>query len=330
MDLWRSVTVAVPVNPRGHNNYAFNLALAGHQQEALNEYDKAVTLAPAMALFHSNYGLTLAKVGQYQKALEQLRLAVQIDPSTSKYVENLGFALFLKGSVDNAAICFETALQMDPKSDLAYGGLACVTQAKHESAKALVNLQRAITLNPYNAGYHFQQSQILLDLGRTEEARAAFHAAFRLEPNAEKVSDLAWTMHLRGQDGLAVWALRKALASKPGDDKTEIRLAWILATSQDTTLRNGPEAVRLASEVLRAMQPIRSPELLDVLAVAQAGAGQYPAAQATLQEAIAKAADHPQDYRTMLQAQLAAFQQGQPWLDRPATSNLASKKPNGA
>lgn len=330
MDLWGSVAAAAPDNPRGHNNYAFHLALAGYLPRALQEYRKAIALAPGMAMFHSNYGLALTRAGQYEQGLKQLRMAVELDPTTSKYVDNLGFTLLLKGSIASAATCFETARQMNPKDDLALAGLASILQMKHQGAKALVDLQQAIALNPYYPGYRWQTSQILLDLSRTAEAQAAFQETIRLEPNALKVSDYAWTMHLRGQDGEALRALRQALATKPGDTKTEIRLAWILATSPDTTLRNGPEAIRLASDVLRAMQPIRSPELLDVLAVAQAEAGQYPAAQATLQEALAKAADHPLDYRTMLQTQLAAFQQGQPWLDRPAASGMASRKPAGA
>jgi tetratricopeptide (TPR) repeat protein len=216
---------------------------------------------------------------------------------------------------------------VNPGDDLALSGLASVMQAKGKIAKALDFIKQAIILNPYKAGYRFQQSQILLSAGRNEEALIAFWAAARLEPNAQKLSDFAWTMHLESQDGAAVQGLRQALASKPGDAKTEIRLAWILATSPDATLRNGPEAVRLASEALRAMRPIRSPELLDVLAVAQAAAGQYMAAQTTLKEAITNAADHPPAYQAMLQAQLTALKQSQPWRDRPAASNTASQNP---
>jgi tetratricopeptide (TPR) repeat protein len=303
--------------------------MAGYLPQALKEYEKAIALAPGMAMFHSNYGITLAKLGYYQKGLEQLRMAVQLDPTSTKYINNLGLVLFMKGSIDNASICFKTALGMDPRDDQAYGGLASVLQVKHEEAKALTTIAKAIALDPYNPAYRWQKCQILLDLGRTREAKAAFRDAVHLDPSADRISGLAWTMHLRDQDDVAIWALWQALKTRPGDATIEVRLAWILATTQDASLRNAPEAMRLATNVMRS-QGLRSPELLDVLAVAQAGAGQYSAAQATLQEAIAKAADHPQDYRAMLQAQLAAFQKGQLWLDRPATSNLASKKPNGA
>ncbi len=329
MDLWHSVTLAEPKNPRGHNNYAFHLAQAGYTQQAMQEYANAIALAPGMAMFHSNYGLTLANLGHYQKALEQLRMAVKLDPTSTSYVNNLGQVLIMKGSIDNAAICFKTALQMDPRNDPAYGGLASVLQMKHEDAQSLAAIAKAIALDPYNPAYRWQKSQILLDLGCAKDAQAAFREAVRLDPSAARASNLAWIMHQRNQDTEAIWALEQALKTRPGDAKTEIRLAWILATTQNASLRNAPEAVHLAGVVIRS-QGLRSPELLDVLAVAQAGAGQYPAAQATVQEALAKAADHPPAYQAMLKAQLAAFQQGQPWLDRPATSTMAPKNPKGA
>ena len=235
-----------------------------------------------------------------------------------------------KGSLDNAAICFETALQMEPRSDLAYGGLADVMREKGDDAKALVYLQKATDLNPYSPVYHWQMAHIFLNLGKIDQAMQNYWATVHLEPNAQKVSDLAWNMHLLGYDKIAKQTLRQVMISMPGDDKTEIRMAWLMATSPDSTLRNGSEAVRLATEALQSMHPIRSPELLDVLAVAQAAAGQFPAAQATLQEALAKAADHPPAYQAMLHAQLTAFQQGQPWQDRPATSHTAIQKPHGA
>lgn len=323
MDLWRSVTLAVPSNPRGHNNYAFNLALAGYQKAALEEYEKAIALAPGMALFHNNYGLTLAKLGQYQKSLNQMKLAVELDPTTPKYVSNMGFTLLMKGDVEEAESCFEKVRRMDPKDDFALAGLASVLQAKHESAKALEKLRQAVALDPYNPGYWWQMSQILLDMGHSDEARAAFRENIRLEPNAQRVSDLAWTMHLRGQDGEALRALKQALTTKPGDDKSTIRVAWIMATSPDDALRNGPEAVRLAGLALRT-QPVRSPELLDVLAVALAEAGRFPEARATLQEALAASQGRPAAYQANLQTQLASFQKNLPWRDMPKAQPQAA------
>ena len=65
-------------------------------------------------------------------------------------------------------------------------------------------------------------------------------------------------------------------------------MAWFLATCPDATLRNGPEAVRLASHAC-AVTGRGNPELLDTLAAAYAEAGKFPEAINVAQEAIAVA-----------------------------------------
>lgn len=328
LDLWRSVTLAVPNNPRGHNNYAFQLAERGNLAEAAREYDKTVALAPQAPLFQSNYGLTLARLGQYQAGLEHLRTAVKLEPTNPQYIDNLGFVLLMKGSVDNAATCFETAIQLDPSNDVAYGGLASVAQAKRNLIKARGYIKKAIGINPYNPSFREHQAQILMDLGDVAGAREAFHAGVRLLSSAEKISDLGWTMHGRALDADALDALRQALAMVPDHAKTRIRMAWLLATSQDASLRNGPEAVRQAETVLQSQHPVRSPETLDLLAVALAEAGRFPEARAALQEALAQSKDRQESWVPGLEKHLALFERQEPFHD--ATINQLRPGPSRA
>jgi len=323
MDLWRSVTEAVPDNPRGHNNYGFNLAEAGYLKDAITQHARAVALAPRMALFQSNYGLILAKNGRFPEALEHLRIAVQLEPTDSKFISNLGFVLFLKGSLDNAETCFNTARQLNPMDEISYAGLASVMEAKHEGLKARGLIQQCIALNPYNPAFRVQQAFILLDLGDVHGARTAFLAALRLESSAEKISNLGWSMHDCSLDHEALAAERQALAMKPGDTKTMIRLAWILAASSDASVRNGPEAVRLAEQVLQS-QPIRSPQFLDLLAVSLAEAGRFQEARATLQEALDQAKARQESWLPKLETQLSLFERNEPFHET-AKSPLGSR-----
>lgn len=312
VDLWRSVIEAVPTNPRAHNNYAFGLIGAGFLSQAINEYAKTVELAPHHAIFQNNYGIALSKIGKYQEALDHLRTAVKLEPTNPKYYNNLGFVLLMKGSVDNAAICFNTALQVDPKDDVACAGLASVMQSKKDNNKAREFVQKALDRNPYNPGYWFQKSQLLIDLGDVPGAKVAFHQAIRFETSAEKIANLAWTMHNRSMDVESVVALRNALELKPGLVQCKIRLIWILATSPDASARNGKEAVILAEQVLKT-QSAPSPELLDLLAVALAEAGRFSEARAALTKALSMSKDHQEGWVPILEKKLMLFQQGRPY-----------------
>lgn len=318
LDLWRSVVEAIPSNPRAHNNYAYNLAETGYPQEALKEYALAVDLAPATALFQSNYGLTLAKAGRPQEALEHLRNAVKLEPTNARYISNLGNVLAIKGSLDNAITCFETAIQVDPKDEIAYSGLASVMVARHEYSKAKENIQKAIALNPYAANLRYQEIEICKYLHDLQGMRTSFHAAITLEPSAEKMSDIAWSMHNYGMDPEAIFGLRQALHIKPTSLKCQVRLAWLLAASSNGASRNGQEALGIAEKLLQS-QPFRSPELLDLLALCQAETGHFDEAASTLQEALAQSKTGQEPWVAGIRSRQSLFKKHIPFRELPSS-----------
>ncbi len=65
-------------------------------------------------------------------------------------------------------------------------------------------------------------------------------------------------------------------------------LAWLLATSPDDALRDGPEAVRLAERACAAAGG-QDPTFLRTLAVAYAEVGRFEPALATIERAIERA-----------------------------------------
>src|SRR6266478_9952952 len=63
-------------------------------------------------------------------------------------------------------------------------------------------------------------------------------------------------------------------------------LAWILATSENSSIRNGPNAVFFGEKAVAATHR-KKPRILDTLAAAYAEASQFEKAVKTEQEAIA-------------------------------------------
>jgi tetratricopeptide (TPR) repeat protein len=91
--------------------------------------------------------------------------------------------------------------------------------------------------------------------------------------------------HLRGKDGEAIEEYQKALeANRDFPDASDIQ-AWSLATSSDPSLRDGPKAVQLAEHACELTQ-YGDASLIDTLAAADAEAGRFDEAVATIQRAI--------------------------------------------
>jgi TPR repeat protein len=111
----------------------------------------------------------------------------------------------------------------------------------------------------------------------------------------------------------ADWFARAAMQGNP---QAMNDYAWLLATSPDAELRDGPRALTLAR---RAVALERSPSHLDTLAAAYAELGRFTQAVATQRDALAAVAaldPRPANAAALeqeLSAHLEAFEAGRPW-----------------
>lgn len=323
IDIWRDAVEKSPNNPRAHHNYAYNLAEAGYNDEALKQYAIALQQAPNVPIFLSNYGVLLGKLGRYSEALPYLRLAVQLEPNDYKHIVNLGAVLWQKGSLDNAIECFHEAVRVNPQAALPYSALTILMLEKNEPSLAHEYILKALRIEPQNPGFQFRLGLVLLRLGDYPGARTTFESAIRLDLHPENMaSDMGWAFHDYGMDEEAVSALRQALHLRPEHIRSQIRLAWILATSPDATVRNGGEALSLAAQVIKT-QPVRSPEELDLLAVSLAETGRFPEAEAALQQALAQSKSGDEKWVPEMENRLALFQKRLPYRSVPLRTDIS-------
>jgi Flp pilus assembly protein TadD len=149
-------------------------------------------------------------------------------------------------------------------------------------ASATNQFAYALLLKPAWADVHLIFGRALLYLGNTPNGLQHIQEAVRLAPD--------WPSALNG-------------------------LAWFLATHPDVTVRNGPEAVRLAEHAC-AVAIHRNPELLDTLAAAYAETGRFPKAISAAQEALALARTTGNEAAVgRAENLLECFQSGRPFRD---------------
>jgi len=143
--------------------------------------------------------------------------------------------------------------------------------------EALFHEMAAIAWKPDHAAAEHGAGHILSLLNRTDEAIPHFRRAIQLQPDMVSALD---------------------------------SLALILATHENSSVRNGAEAVRLARSAV-ALAGEQDPRLLETLAIASAEAGDFPAAVQAAQKALNLAvAAGNRDLAGELAAQLRLFQAG--------------------
>jgi Flp pilus assembly protein TadD len=96
-----------PQLPFGYEAYAASLAEVGRDEEAAEEYRKALDCIHGPTMFRSwilyHLGMIEVRHSQAVQAVEHLSLAVQIAPENPVYHRGLGQALREEGRMDEAS-----------------------------------------------------------------------------------------------------------------------------------------------------------------------------------------------------------------------------------
>jgi tetratricopeptide (TPR) repeat protein len=254
--------------------------------EAIEQYNRTLADHPTAAEAHSGLAICLAGMGRHDLALEHFREAVRLAPDSRRSRVGYGRTLVLSGD-------FAAAVDvLQPVADTA-------------AARPDELTTEAIAL------YGFA----LARTGRELEAVEPLRRALRVAPTRGDVRrELARILADTGHDRDAARLLRDGLALQPNGVRTSYALAWLLATSPDAEVRDGPGAVQLAERWLKAPGTKGDGSRLDILACAYAEALRFEDAQRTAERAIAMArkADQPEQAAAMT-ARLELFKQGRPY-----------------
>jgi tetratricopeptide (TPR) repeat protein len=181
---------------------------------------------------------------------------------------------------------FQKAIELNPKDAAGESNLAMALSSVGRQEEAIAHLQRAAELMPEEPGYQGDLGAALAGQGRVEEAIPHLEKALQLAPNsAEAHYYMGVADSMRGNVVEAISEWRKAIGIQPDNVPALNRLAQVLASSGQASLRNGAEAVELAQRATN-LAGDREPTLLDTLAAAYAEAGRFPEAVETARRAL--------------------------------------------
>jgi adenylate cyclase len=160
-------------------------------------------------------------------ARQHFERALQLDPNYAAAYAGLGLGYydmvvlgwteFSDDMLARAEELAQKALLIDPESIDAHRLLSRVHNVLLQYDRALVEIDRALALNPSDAESHSQRGSILLWTGRLEEAIAAFETAFVLNPNlsASSVLDLGLAYYTARRHADAVRFLEREALRHP-------------------------------------------------------------------------------------------------------------------
>jgi protein O-mannosyl-transferase len=290
LSLWTHCLAVAPESALAHYNLAATYLDLGRPAEAIAEYRAALRLKPDDADANLNLGAALTANGAAGEATNYFAKVLQLRPGDSKALMNMALALAELGDFEGALAHCNQVIAADP---LAYGAYTCrgrILSAQGKSDEAILSYLEALRVNASNYETLYHLGMEYLKQGKTEGAIPAFRKAQELDPtNPLAHVLLAAALDMAHRTGDAVPEYREALRLRPDWPEALNNLAWILATHPDEKLRNGAEAVALAS---RACERTGGQQAVFVgtLAAAHAEAGQFDKAVEIAQKACDLAA----------------------------------------
>jgi tetratricopeptide (TPR) repeat protein len=147
------------------------------------------------------------------------------------------------------------ALDCTRDNDVAEDNLGAVLLQRGQTDAALVHVQRALAIQPNNAGAHINLGDILVGKGQIDEALTEYQTAVGLEPGLyEAHDDLGIALFKKGQVDAAIGQYQAAIALDPDQAGAHNNLsrARLQKRDLDGAMTQAREALKLRPDLADA------------------------------------------------------------------------------
>jgi tetratricopeptide (TPR) repeat protein len=255
-------------------------AEAGHDKDAILDFDDAIRADATCWRAVHNRGVLLAQAGQFEKAFDDFSRTIQVNPQFGKAYSNRAALFMVANNLNAASKDYNRAIELDPNLAVAHRGYGRVCQLMGHTEEAINHYDAAVQLAPSDAYAAACRADLLTDVGRYSDALSEYNRALQLDP--------------------------KSTQANSGS-------AWLLATCPDSALRDPQLALERAQSAIE-LGGQKDAIGFDSLAAAQASAGDFAAAMQSIHKAIELA---PADERDAYRERLATYQAAKPYRIAP-------------
>jgi tetratricopeptide (TPR) repeat protein len=286
-----------------------------HWQNSLTLFEYALKTTKNNPVIETYYGCALFyEAGRLDEAEKHLSNAVRLSPTYAKALSNLGRVYIMQGKTDEAISCFTNLLRQNENSADTHYDLALSLGMGKKYDEAIKHLAKTLEIEPNYPDADNKMGIALLATGKPDDSIRYFDEALRINKDKSEVYGNLGTAYMRlGKYGPGIYNFNKAVEQKPDSIVNLNRLAWALATVEDTSLRDANKAIDAARRACE-LTGNNDAEYLDTLAVTYAAAGRFEEAKATANKAlsIAKSSGR-EDLASEIQERIKLYETEQPY-----------------
>ena len=175
-------------------------------------------------------GMANERTGNYPGAVKLYRRGLELEPGNVELLNAIGFALFQQGKSQEAVVELEKAVAIDPKHWKSHNNLALASIDLGELELAEAHYRESLAVQPQPAIYN-DLGVVQERLGLTEDAAASYRKALELDPKSSAAhTNLGASLARSGDYAQAEKHLRAALEADPDNEVASKALAQVLAS----------------------------------------------------------------------------------------------------
>lgn len=211
----------------GYNNIANIYRFAGDLKKAEKYYKEAIKFAPDKAFYAFNgLGLLQREQGKDEQSLESFQKAIDIEPTSADAYANMAATLRSMGRLFEALPLYEKALQTDGHNPVIYTGYGIALELDGKIDDAFAAYTKAIEISPEYADAYAHRGSILLGQNKIKQAVSDLRKATELnKEHGEAWLDLGVALYKDGLYLEAMEAYRKAIILNPDNPEVCNNLA---------------------------------------------------------------------------------------------------------
>jgi len=327
-----------------HYNRGNTLARQNQFKEALADYNQAIRLGKDSPEVYHNRGFARAQLGEISLAIKDYSQAIQRNANYVTAFNNRGIAYARSNKHRQAIADYSKAIRLSPKMPMAFNNRGQSTEQLGDYKTALNDYTRAIEQNPKYAGAYLNRAGVSAKMRDFNRAVQDYSTAIGIQDNSPQafngrgtvysqlnqpelaIRDFTTAIQLlptfvaayrnRGhsrenlkKDELAVHDYARAIELDPGNVTHYAALAWLRATSGHALVRDGQQAVQLATQ-MQSLAGQMNYRHLDILAAAYAEVGQFSKAVKWQSMSLESS---PEDKKASLGQRLKLYQREIPY-----------------
>jgi len=294
---------------------------ATYWQDSLSLWEHAAAVTPDNETVREHLSDAYLEKGLTDDAITQAKHALRVLPDSADAQGTLGAALARKGELNDALVHLRRALELNPQLIRAHYNIGNVLAEEGNIDEAITNYEAEIRIYPSFVEGHNNLARALFGKGDISTAMAHLKTALRLNPNfAEARNNFGIALSQSGDVPGAIAQWNKTLELQADNIDAHCNLAWVYATSPDSTIRDGSKAVELAERALQ-LSDQKNARIWRLAAAAYAEAGKFADAIKAAQNglALAQAAGDTTLAQT-LEMNIKLFEENGPIRDVGATA----------